>query len=62
MAGKREKEVRKATASPMLIIQPKSLTGLMLASTSELKPMMVVSAVYRQGHTILSRVVETSAT
>ena len=61
-AGNSEKEVTKATARPMLIIQPKSLTGLMLLNTSELKPMMVVRAVYRHGQTILLSVIETSPT
>jgi hypothetical protein len=60
MAGKSRKEVRNATANPMLIIEPKSLTGLMLLNTSEPKPMMVVRAVYRHGHTIFLIVVETS--
>ena len=38
------RDVAKATARPALIIQPKSCTGLMLLKTSELNPMMVVTA------------------
>ena len=45
MAGKRVNAVANVTASPMLIIQPKSITGLMPLNTSEPKPMMVVRAV-----------------
>ena len=40
-----EGRVTNVTPSPMLIIQPKSMTGLMPLNTSEPKPMMVVSAV-----------------
>ena len=59
MEGNRVKAVVNVTASPMLIIHPKSMTGLMSLNTSEPKPMMVVSAVYRHGHTILRTVVAT---
>ena len=59
--GKRVNAVTNVTASPMLIIQPKSMTGLIPLNTSEPNPMMVVSAVYRQGHTIRRTVVATSS-
>ena len=45
MEGNRVKAVTNVTASPMLIIHPKSMTGLMPLNTSDPKPMMVVSAV-----------------
>jgi len=50
--GNSKNEVRKVTTSPMDIIQPKSITGLMPLNTSEQKPMMVVSAVYKHGQNI----------
>ena len=45
MAGNRANAVTNVTASPMLIIHPKSMTGLMPLNTSDPNPMMVVSAV-----------------
>ena len=59
--GNSRNEVTNVTAKPALIIHPKSMTGLISLTTRELKPMMVVSAVYRQGFTILCVVVLTSA-
>ena len=44
-AGKSRNEVMKVTANPALIIQPKSMTGLISLTTREPKPMIVVSAV-----------------
>ena len=59
MAGNRVNAVTNVTASPMLIIQPKSMTGLMPLNTSEPNPMMVVSAVYRHGQTMRRTVAAT---
>ncbi len=42
-AGNSRKQVTSATPMPMVIIQPKSITGRMSLITSEEKPTMVVS-------------------
>ena len=46
------KEVRKVTLNPIVIIQPKSITGFMPLNTRDVKAQIVVNAVYKQGHTI----------
>ncbi len=58
--GNSRNEVTNVTVKPALIINPKSMTGLIPLTTRELKPMMVVNAVYRHGFTILCVVVLTS--
>ena len=60
MDGNSRNEVRKVTPSPRVIIQPKSITGLMSLTTREPNPIMVVSAVYRHGQTMRRTVFATS--
>ena len=50
--GNNRKDVKKVIVSPAVIIQPKSITGLILLKTNDVKANIVVKAVYRQGSTI----------
>ena len=61
ITGNSRKDVRKVTPSPRVIIQPKSITGLISLTTSDPNPIMVVSAVYRQGQTMRRTVLDTSS-
>ena len=61
MTGNSRKEVRKVTLSPRVIIQPKSITGFISLTTRDPNPIMVVSAVYRQGQTMRRTVLDTSS-
>src|SRR3972149_8100547 len=59
--GNNRKDVRKVTVNPIVIIQPKSITGLISLTTSEVNAIMVVNAVYKHGQTILLTISATSS-
>ena len=55
-AGKNKKVEKNEMISPIVIIQPKSITGLISLKTSDKKAQIVVSTAYRIGKKIVSEV------
>ena len=51
-AGKNVKFRTKAREIPMVMVQPKSITGLIPLKTKDVNAQIVVKAVYKQGQTI----------